>query len=262
MHSLRFGCTSLIGRNKTGHLPQDENGYYEIVVGGLNVYNAANQYYPYEAARELFEESSSLMRRVKRGVLRAEYGHPKRNGLGEQAFISRVMNIHEEMVCGHHKELWLDFDRVKDDQGRPVIAIMSRFLPGGPYGEVLSKQFKNKDENVCFSIRSFTEDTMSRGGIVNRALRQVITFDYVNEPGIIHAEKYRSPALEGLYDEEIVLHRDDFIAAAKIAHRRDPVATESVTMSLDELFKTMKWSVDQQALDEFQKHKRPKWLDL
>ena len=261
MHpSVRFGCVSLVGRNKTGKLPRDENGYYEIVVGGLNVFNSANQYYPYEPVRNLFESSSSLMRRVQRGVLRAEYGHPKRNGLSDSAFISRVMNIHEEMVCGHHKELWLNFD-YKDDKGQPVIAIMSKFLPGGPYGSVLEKQFENKDENVCFSIRSFSEDTPGRGGVIQRNIRQIVTFDYVNEPGIVHAEKYRSPALEGLYEDEVSLYRDDFIDAMKQA-QTEPAAMESVTLSLEELFQVMNWRTDSATMSSFKKHMPPAWTRL
>lgn len=262
MHSVRFGCVSLIGRNKTGNLPRDENGYYEIVVGGLNVFNSANQYYPYDAARMLFESSGSLMRRVKRGVLRAEYGHPrKESGMRDHEFISRILQIHEDKVCGHFKELWLDFDRVKDERGQSVITIMAKFQPSGPYGAVLEKQFQNKDENVCFSVRSFTEDKPSRSGVLMREIKQIITFDYVNEPGIIHAEKYRSPGLEGHYEGEMMLYRDDFEEAAKSV-AREPVAMESVTMSMGELFQAMNWQASNRTLRKLEKHFAPAWTRL
>lgn len=261
MNTVRFGCTSLIGRNLTGNLPCDENGYYELVVGGLDVYNSANQFYTYEGARHLFESSSSLMRRVKRGVLRAEYGHPKQNGMRDSDFINRILQIHEPMVCGHHMELWLDFERIKDDQGRPVIAIMSKFRPGGPYGDVLEKQLRNKNENVCFSVRSFTDDVPTRSGVIHRNIRQLITFDYVNEPGIIHAEKYRSPGLEDF--AEPAFHRDDFVTALHAQERiTEEVALESGTISLEELFQAMNWSTDRRTLREINRQMAPAWTRL
>ncbi len=261
MNTLRFTCTSLVGKNKAGHLPRDENGCFEICVGGLNVFNAARQYYPYEAAKEIFDASSSFMRRVNRGVLRAEWGHPKRDRMTDQEFIQRILNIDERYECGTHREIYLDFDRMMDDAGRPVIAIMSKFMPGGPYGQALEKRLTDKGENVCFSIRSFTEDGVTRTGIIERKIRQVITFDYVNEPGIIHAEKYRSPGLEQYDDEETALHRSDFISAYK---NRVPglVALESSSMSLEELFQVMNWSTDDSIGASSRKHTKPYWTRL
>jgi outer membrane protein assembly factor BamD len=55
LNSVRFACTSLVGTNKTGMLRKDADGYYEVVVGALNVFNSAGEYYVYEKARQLFE---------------------------------------------------------------------------------------------------------------------------------------------------------------------------------------------------------------
>ena len=163
-NSVRFACTSLAGTNKVGNLKKDENGYYEVVVGALNVFNSAGQFYVYEQAKQLFESSSQLMRRVSRGSLRGEYGHPKMlPGMSNEQFANRVMSIHEENTCCHHKEITLDFDRVKDDQGKPVIAIISKVFPSGPMGAALERSLNNPNENVCFSIRAFTDDYRDGG---------------------------------------------------------------------------------------------------
>lgn len=260
MNTLRFACTSLIGRNKAGLLPVDENGYREMIVGGLNVFNAANQYYPLEGVQELFDPAGSLMRRIKRGVLRAEYGHPKQDRMTNNQFINRVLNIDERMVCGHHAELWLDFE-AKGQDGKPYIAIMSRFKAGGPYGDVLEKQLSNPKENTCFSIRSFTEDKLSGMGVMNRFIRQIITFDYVNEPGIVHAEKFRSPALEGYNVEEVLLHRTDFEEARRQQERQlATMESGQVTMGLEELFQTLNWSADLETMRQLKKYPKPNWL--
>lgn len=255
MNSIRFGCTSLLGTNKSGSLKQDADGYYECVVGALNVYNSAGHYYVYEQCRDLFDKSSQLMRRVKRGALRGEYGHPKRQiSQSMDDFAHRVLSIHEEQVCCHHAELFLDFDRIKDENGKPVISIVSKVAPSGPYGHVLERSLKNPRENVCFSIRSFTDDFMDRG-VVKRILKTVVTFDYVNEPGIAVAEKFRSPALEDL-DEGVIFTRNQIKRAVKTGSN-NVVAQESVSLSASELFQTMGWNADQETLNSFAR--APAW---
>jgi hypothetical protein len=239
MNSVRYACTSLAGTNKVGQLKRDENGYYEMIVGALNMFNSAGQYYVYEQAKEIFQASSHLMRRVQRGALRGEYGHPKQQiGQTNQEYANRILAIWEENVCCHHKEIWLDFDNVKDVDGKPVIAIMSKVSPNGPYGHVLEKQLLNKDENVCFSIRSFTEDYRD-GRIIKKILRTVVTFDYVNEPGMAVAEKFKSPSLENHLDMSFSRGELDRV----LKNMKQPgIGNESGLMSITELYDSLGWN--------------------
>lgn len=239
-NNIKFGCTALSGVNKVGNLKQDDNGYYPMVVGALGMYNSAGQFYDYERAKNVFESSSQLQRRVSKGALRGEYGHPKQQpGQSNDSYVNRVMSIWEENTCCHHKEITLDFESVKDENGRPVIAIISKVHPSGPLGHVLEKSLKNKDENVCFSIRAFTDD-FRESGRVTRVLKTVVTFDYVGEPGIAVANKFMSPALESSNDK--VFGRGDF-ERAFMNTPKSPIAQESVLMTGAELFAAMKWDV-------------------
>ena len=243
LNSVRYGCTSLLGVNKAGELKQDDNGYYEMIVGGLDVYNSAGQLYVFEEAKKLFEESGSLLRRVKRGVLRGEYGHPKlQPGMRMEDFMARALVIDEQLCCCHHREIWLDFDRVKDENGKPVIAIMSKVAPSGTFGGALEKSLKNPNENVCFSIRGFTDDFREQG-VTKRVLKQIITWDYVNEPGISHAEKYKSPSLESM-DEQIVFKNQLEGAATRLNSVSGAVASESILLTADELMTSMGWKFE------------------
>lgn len=246
-NSVRFACTSLVGVNKVGKLKQDENGYYPMVVGALNVFNSAGELYVYEQARDLFEQSSQLMRRVSRGALRGEYGHPKfEPGMSSAQFVNRLMAIYEDKVCCHHKEIILDFDNIKDEHGNPIIGIISKVLPSGPYGQYLEKSLNNKDENVCFSIRAFTDDSFVRG-VNRRVLKTIVTWDMVNEPGISAAEKFKAPALESHKDDEKFFTRNDFERAIKET-KAAGVATESVMLTAGELFASMGWNVSKDVL--------------
>lgn len=235
MNSIQFVCTALAGVNKVGNLKQTDQGYYRVVLGALNMFNSAGEFYDYEPARALFEGSSQLMRRCARGALRGEYGHPKPlPGQNSNDFANRVMSIYEDKVSHHIMNLMLDFESIQV-KGKPVIAIIGDVLPAGPMGDALERSLKNPNENVCFSIRAFTDDHRL-GGIVHRHLKTVVTWDYVNEPGLSVAEKWQSPALEGQFDHHF--SRRDIESAPQIV---SGVAQESVVLSLDQLTRSMGW---------------------
>jgi hypothetical protein len=213
----------------------------------LNVFNSSNQFYDYEQAKHLFEESGAFMRRIKRAALRGEYGHPvppprdpdpSKQRMLDEEFARRCMTIRELNVCCHHMRLWLDYDSVKDKQGNPVISIMSEVAPNGPLGHVLEKQLQNPHENVCFSIRAFTNNSYMRG-IEVRVLREVVTFDYVNEPGIATAEKYFSPALE---DNTNYNFSRSLLEDALFKQRPAGISMESTIISGESLFESLNWA--------------------
>lgn len=241
LNNVTFTCTRLAGTNKVGDLRKNANGYYPMVIGALNMFNSAGMYYRADAAKQFFEESSSFMRRVKRGALRGEYGHPRREAdMSMQAYYARLLSIHEDKVCCHFASVSLDFENHKDDQGRPIVAILAEVAPNGPLGHVLDKQLQNPQENVCFSIRSFTDDRMERG-VINRYIKTIVTFDYVNEPGMAVAEKYNSPALEGL--EDTVFTRGQVEAGATQLLETHGVGNESAQLNVQELMQSLGWEL-------------------
>lgn len=244
-NNVLFTCTALAGQNKVGTLSKDDNGYYRMVVGALNMFNSAGHFYTFDQAKEIFAESSSLMRRVNRGALRGEYGHPRPEpGQKHEDFARRVMDIDEKNVCCHHKSLELSFDDLTDDKGNPVIAIYSEVAPNGPYGHILEKQLQNPNENVCFSIRAFTRD-YNVFGVKNRDLKHVVTFDYVNEPGMSIATKFKNPALESQQD---VIFSRATLEHAFANTAGAGIAQESVVLSASELFASLGWN-DKNSLE-------------
>ena len=197
-----FACTALLGTNKAGVLKPSADGYYPLVLGALNIFNSGGAYYPYDSAKQLFLESSSLMRRIANGALRGEYGHPRPlPGQSMRDFLMRVMDIFEPNVCCHIRKVWIDYTgSVKDDRGRPVVAILGEVKPSGPMGQALKESLDNPSENVCFSIRSITNDQMV-GGVLHKNLKTIVTWDYVNEPGLHVAKKWHAPTLESFADD-------------------------------------------------------------
>lgn len=240
MNSVFFSCTSLQGTNKVGKLKQLDNGYYRMVVGALGMFNSAGHFYTYEQAKHVFLEDGAFMRRVRRGALRGEYGHPRPGNMTDIQFARRVLDIDEKSVCCHHRNIELVFDEMTDERGNPVIAIYSEVAPDGPYGPALAKQLENPSENVCFSIRAFTKDYKVMG-VKNRDIKSVVTFDYVNEPGMSVAEKFKNPALEShdetTFSRAVMENAINMSAGAGIAQ-------ESVVLNASELFASLGWSAN------------------
>ncbi len=229
--SFSLTCTTLQGTNKTGLLKADAAGYYEMCIGAFDVPNSRGDIYVAEYATRLFENSELAVRRGTSGYMRGEYGHPKKEpGMSIREYIARNHEIDERMVSHYFKRIWIDDKNITDRDGNTIIAVMALLKPTGPYGDVLAKQIES-DENVAFSIRCFCEDVLNRRGTMDRRIRNIITWDYVNEPGLHPANKYNSPACESfqnvLTNERISLSMINDIMEDV---RNNPVAMESETI--------------------------------
>lgn len=241
-----FTCTALAGSNKTGALKPDEDGYYTMVLGALDVFNSAKAFYPFESAKQVFKESSSLMRRIAHGRCKGEVGHPKKvPGQSMPDFINRVLEIRETNVCCLFKDVTIDYT-FKDKDGRPVIAVIGKVKPVGPMGPALKAALENPDEDVCFSVRSLTDDEWVAGTLVKH-IRTIVTWDWVTEPGIYVASKWLSPALETL--SEVVDIEQAYFTATSLGNIRDYVRKSGVGMedngnvvSMEEIFEDFGWN--------------------
>lgn len=214
--AIRYTATKLLARQKSGVLKPDSDGYYPLIIGGLNVLNSANEYYVLEGAKELFDTSSILMRRIQNGNLKGEVGHPKRQpGMSGDEYLNRMLRIEETNICSHFKEVWLDekFGKNNPRFNNPqMVAIMALVKPSGPKAQALAEALENKAENVCFSIRGLTQDQYIRG-VNHRILRNILTWDWVTEPGLALANKWDAPALETI--------ESTFITRASLEHALD-----------------------------------------
>lgn len=237
---IKFTSTRILPPGKKGVIKPDENGYYTTVLGALNSLNSAGAYYPLtKEVRSLFESSSSFMRRISKGVLKAELGHPKMEpGMTDMQYYQRIMDIREKNVCAHISEIWLDeeYGRKHPELNNPnLVAILGKVCPSGPYGYVVKQAFENPKENCCFSIRSLTEDHWEKGR-TTKVLKTIITYDFVGEPGLAIATKFHSPALEGYQEPEILKEIDKPISIAAL-QRLVETSNGIVSMESDNILK-------------------------
>lgn len=252
-NNVTYSCTALVGTNKAGIMRPDADGYYnDVVLGALNVFNSGGRYYPYnEQAKRIFDQSSAFMRRVADGALRGECGHPKRlPGMSMQDFLSRVLEIRETNICSHYRRVTLDFDNIQDKNGNKIIAIMGDVKPSGPCGPALEAAFQNPHENVCFSIRSVTNDSLV-GNVVNKSFKQVVTFDWVNEPGIAVARKWFNPSLESYEEQTFTRRQLELVVDNTRLQASQGLGMESQMNLINELMHELGW--DRSSTD------KPNW---
>lgn len=235
-----YTCSALVGSNKAGELKPDKDGYYTVVLGALNFYNSAGQFYPLEPAKKLIDESSVLVRRASTGNLRSEYGHPKfQPGMTKKDYLYRIMDIHESNTCCHIYKVWIDDTSVKDSSGNAIVTILGLIKPSGPHGHVLEAQLKNPKENVCFSIRSITDDYIEPSGRTIKVLKEIFTWDYVNEPGISAANKWLSPALESL--ENVRFSQEHLVLAKNLATMVSSGMESEIANTIDRTMRSLGW---------------------
>lgn len=208
MSNIIFEQTKLKLNGKQGKSTPDKDGYYTVIVGGLNVYNNTHSwYYTAEKAKELFGPGSLIDRKIKNGVLKAEVNHPRRQ-VGEKLedFWDRMADTDLNNVCGHFRKVWLDMDFGKNHpeyKNPNMIVIMAEFRPSGAKGDIIKDALDNQFENVCFSVRSLADEVLVAGRRV-RTLTDIIGFDYVNEGGLTFASKWDTPSIECIDSTPIV----------------------------------------------------------
>lgn len=196
MERIVYQCNVLQGINKAGDLKKLDNGYYEVRLGALGAFNAQGWLYSEPEGRRLIEGSGSLMRMIEAGRLRGECGHPRfRPGMSQMEWFGRVNDIYEPNVCVHIRRIRLEPG--VDERGRGVTMVVGEVKASGKESMWLDRQLENRDEDVCFSIRSFTDDKVI-GGIKTKLLKKIVTWDCVNEPGIAKSSKYGTASLESL----------------------------------------------------------------
>jgi hypothetical protein len=222
-----YGGVYIPGLSQVKKMQRDDNGYYRCIVGAFNSYNLHGDFYPYNhEVKKMFEGGCIMRRKLNNNQLYGEYGHPRVNDIPFDEGLARLQRIDEKYYSHHFKNIEL-VER-KDDHGRPVFAIYATMLPSGPYASSLEKSLSNPDENVAFSVRAVTADSLV-GSTRIKIITNLVTWDYVGEPGIATATQYKTVSLEQLDNNRLVFNRDQLNGTIQRLHNRG-VSLESNEM--------------------------------
>ena len=159
-----------------------EDGYYEVVLGGLNI-SGSTGYYDYEDNYKCFEPDSELMLKVKAGTLYGEIGHPVCDDHAD--LFGRMSQVSLNGIGFHIKDVWLDKTYGSKNPSlcdENCVAIKGLIIPTGIHGHLLRDKIVNSD-TINFGMRSicrvYDEETSPR-----LIIDKIMTWDLVLEPAI------------------------------------------------------------------------------
>lgn len=187
--SVRYNCVALAGVNKGAKLKKDEDGYYFVLLGALNIFNSDSIFYAFNESKHVFDRSSVFMRKVMAGNLFGEEDHPAPTpGMTEAEWLDRNEWIETKNVAMHIREIELKTtDQICN--GLPVVEIWGWIRPDRERGPLLAAALENPHENVCFSLRAIVREGRV-GGVLTRRIDRMVTFDWVIEDGLQICNKY------------------------------------------------------------------------
>lgn len=193
MSKLVFSSIKVCNDNQS--LVEDKDGRFKVILGAFNSFNGSGAYYSDEGVRDLIEDKSSVFyRRLTGGYLRGEVGHPPYViGMSNAQFYARNIKIDMTNVSHHIDEI--ELVNTGKPSGLPgggeVILVYGYVTPSGVKGDALLKDLRNKNINTAFSIRCVTKDEVINGVLIKKII-QIITWDWVVEPGMKKANKFDS----------------------------------------------------------------------
>lgn len=260
---MKFVATKLASLASDGIVKPDSDGYFRLLIGALNVENSLGHVYvASQQAIALFDKSSLFQRRIKNGNLRGEWGHPKRQpGMKDEELIDRMFIVDEANTAVHYRAIELDMNFGKNNpfyNNPSMVGIMAELKPSGYKEQEARNMLMNKFENVCFSLRGFTDD-VPNGYRIMRSIRQIMTFDMVCEPGVTSSTKWDSSAIKG-QSNLAMESMDDFEVSRMMMEevirraQQSSLATEDSRSMMMELYNSMRErTVPRAAFDKVNK---------
>lgn len=218
---IGFGNIILANSGKRGILKPDENGNYRINAGGFNIPNHAGITYPANRyIQSQMEDNSDLQRRVLMGQCYMEEEHPEpynyvyRNGICYKEemtdilqWINRLRSYDKDNICGVISKIFFIFD-APGDVTKPIYnEILAKPLVKYKGGVRFKENLDTPEANTAVSIRTQVEPF--RRGDTKKEVVYWTGYDWVKEPGMVHANKHMSAGCEsilsGLYhDGEVI----------------------------------------------------------
>lgn len=211
MSEISLGNIILASSGKKGILTPDENGNYLINAGGFNIPNHAGIVYPAnEYIQAQIDENSDLNRRVKMGYCKMEVEHPEpffyviENGIKYRQpmtdvlqWINRLRSYDPDNICGLISEVVWDIEDERDFR-KPIWNLI-KCKPFGPKRDQLQESLVTPEHNTAVSIR--TQISPFYPGQLQKNVEYWTGYDWVAEPGLIHANKHMTAGCESFLSD-------------------------------------------------------------
>lgn len=198
---LIYTSSRIMLNGKEGKLVEDSEGYYEMPGGAFNCMNSAGEVYTDEGIDELFSSSHDFYRKLTKGKLFGEWGHPTpAPGESMDAYVERASNISDKHTCIFIKDVWNDrsaakhFTKYNGINNDSVITFL-RLKPHGILWETAERALKDPNVNIALSVRNLGIDRVYRG-VTYVTVTEIISWDMVTEQGVGGSEKWGALKME------------------------------------------------------------------
>lgn len=211
MADISLGNIILANTGKKGILKPDQDGCYLLNAGGFNMPNHAGITYPSnDYILDQINANSDLQRRVKMGYCKMEREHPEpffyviENGVKYAKpmtdilqWINRLRSYEPANICGLISEVLFKFENERN----PMAPIWNyiRCEPFGPLGSEFKESLENPRHNTAVSIR--TQISPFKPGETRKNVEYWTGYDWVSEPGMIHANKHMTAGCESFLND-------------------------------------------------------------
>lgn len=236
-------CTALKGTDKKGLLTPDQTGYFTVILGAYDLESSAGKFYTASSARRFFEPGGILDRKIKKGVLYGEIGHPTTDGfflpngrVNMPAYIQRLRCIREDRAAFHIRRVYLE-ERTSQD-GKRYFAVVGEIRPQGPYAQTVLDALTNPNCDAHFSVRSLAKDDPFSS---RRDTTELVTWDFVLEGGMEPAKKYGSPGLESF--TEMVVESNHLWETLLLEEESEKLGIEHLGSDLRDVLESCGWGI-------------------
>jgi len=211
---------------QNGGYTANPDGSYDVILGALQAVNSVGEVYISDAeVLQLFEASSNLQSRIADGSAKGEADHPNLNGLSEEKALERYLSVDPKLTSHIINKVSVDKKSVRvAGQPQPVYLIRGNITPMGAYGDALKSDLENPNSNTSFSIRAFCKRIVTPVSVIKK-LTSIITWDWVDRPGINVANKKHTVTLETL--DVLSFEVEDIKTMIEHIKENDKFATES-----------------------------------
>lgn len=200
-HEIIYRANPSLLEGKQGKLPKDAQGRYKVLVGAYNMRNTCGDKYIFTSRVQALFKSSKARTRADNNQLYGEPDHPelrdfvKRTRTHEEAvalYLDRLNHVPPDRQAHQIHDFWYEPLPDKVD-GETVYGVYALITPLHPRQK---DSLENPQENTAYSVRSFIDRYPSRCGGYLFEAKELITWDWVSNPGISMAGKYNTPGLE------------------------------------------------------------------
>lgn len=248
MADMSFGNIILAQSGKKGILPpmKNEDGtnseYYLLNAGGFNIPNRHGITYPVNRyIEECMQPQSDLRRRIERGEVYGEWGHPspvyyeemngvlvKRTITQVWQWINRLKEIDKNNICMHIRAIHFDTSQWRGGSRGPIYNLIE-VCPYGDREKLFRDNITNPSMNTSVSIR--TVITPFEYGDTIKNTEYWTGYDAVLEAGMNHSNKHMTAGCEGYdssnpYPDEYCLTVDKDEAMQAIEHEMSILAKD------------------------------------